>query len=78
MLLAFAAPYQLSELARLVADVVGYAGGLVFDSSFPDGMPRKLFDVSRLAALGWRSRTSLRDRLGRTYAAFLADHQHAH
>jgi GDP-L-fucose synthase len=63
----------IGELARLVADVVGYRGRLVFDISRPDGSPRKLLDVSRLAALGWRSRTSLRDGLTRTYAAFLAE-----
>ena len=61
----------IAELARLVADVVGYGGRLVFDPSRPDGAPRKLLDVSRLTALGWQRQTSLRDGLGRTYAAFL-------
>jgi GDP-L-fucose synthase len=63
----------IAELARLVADVVQYRGMLGFDTSRPDGTPRKLLDVSKLNALGWRSRTSLRDGLARTYAAFLAD-----
>jgi GDP-L-fucose synthase len=45
---------------------------LMFDTSRPDGSPRKLLDVSRLTALGWHAKTSLRDGLGRTYAAFLA------
>jgi GDP-L-fucose synthase len=68
----------IAELARIVADVVGYEGRLVFDTSRPDGTPRKLLDVSRLGALGWRSRTSLRDGLTRTYAAYLSGHQRDH
>jgi GDP-L-fucose synthase len=63
---------SIAELARLVAEVVGYEGRLMFDTSRPDGSPRKLLDVSRLTALGWRAQTSLRDGLGRAYAAFLA------
>jgi GDP-L-fucose synthase len=61
----------IADLARLVAETVGYEGRLVFDTSQPDGTPRKLLDASRLTALGWRPRTSLRDGLARTYAAFL-------
>jgi GDP-L-fucose synthase len=64
----------IGELATLVADTVGYKGKLDFDSSRPDGTPRKLLDNSRLAALGWQSATPLRKGLVRTYAAFLADH----
>jgi GDP-L-fucose synthase len=62
----------IAELARLVAKIVGYEGRIVFDTSKPDGMPRKLLDVSRLTELGWRSRTALRDGLARAYADFLA------
>ncbi len=62
----------IAELARLVAEVVGYGGELAFDPARPDGMPRKLLDSSRLADLGWRARTSLRAGLERTYAAFLS------
>ncbi|HTU32416.1 MAG TPA: GDP-L-fucose synthase [Candidatus Acidoferrum sp.] len=58
---------SVSELAELIADVVGYEGRLVYDRSKPDGTPRKLLDVSRLSSLGWRSRTPLRDGLERTY-----------
>ena len=58
------------ELAELVAEVVGVAPTLVFDSSKPDGTPRKLLDTSRLAALGWKPRISLRDGLRQTYADF--------
>ena len=66
----------VAELATLVAEVVGYKGQLVFDASRPDGTPRKLLDVSRLDALGWRSATPLREGLARAYAAFLAEHGH--
>lgn len=62
---------SIAELAHLVADVVGYAGRIVFDTSRPDGTPRKLLDVSKLHALGWRASTPLRDGLRRAYAAFL-------
>jgi len=62
----------IAELANLIAEIVGYRGRLIFDRSRPDGAPRKLLDVSRLTALGWRSRTSLRDGLKLSYAAFLS------
>ncbi len=61
----------IAEFARLVADVVGYRGEIVFDPRRPDGTPRKLLDVSRLAALGWRARTPLREGLSQAYADFL-------
>ena len=49
---------RIAELADTVMDVVGYDGRVVFDASKPDGTPRKLLDVGRLARLGWRARTS--------------------
>ncbi len=58
----------IRDLARLVQDVVGGAGRIVLDTSKPDGTPRKLLDVSRLHALGWRAETALRDGIERTYA----------
>jgi GDP-L-fucose synthase len=64
------------ELARLIADVVGYRGRLTFDTSRPDGTPRKLLDVSKLSTLGWRSHTPLRLGLERSYADFLAHLAH--
>jgi GDP-L-fucose synthase len=57
----------IRELAELIARVVGFPGRLAFDPSFPDGTPRKLLDVSRLAALGWRARTPLAEGLAKTY-----------
>jgi GDP-L-fucose synthase len=63
---------SIAEFARMVADVVGFAGELAFDSSRPDGTPRKLLDVSKLTALGWQARTDLRSGLAATYRDFLA------
>jgi GDP-L-fucose synthase len=62
----------ISELATLVKRVVGYEGEIVFDTSKPDGTPRKLLDTSRLRALGWEARTSLAMGLGQAYADFLS------
>jgi len=62
----------IAEFARVVAAIVGYAGEISFDTSRPDGTPRKLLDVSRLAKLGWRARTSLVDGIKLTYQAYLA------
>jgi GDP-L-fucose synthase len=61
----------IAEFARVVADVVGYRGQIEFDTSRPDGAPRKLLDVSRINALGWRAKTPLREGLQRMYADFL-------
>ena len=62
----------IAEFARVVAEVVGYRGEISFDTSRPDGTPRKLLDVSRLTKLGWRATTSLHDGLKRAYAAYQA------
>lgn len=63
----------IRELAETVREVVGFTGGLAFDSSKPDGTPRKLLDVSRMKSLGWQAKISLREGLERTYAWFLAN-----
>jgi GDP-L-fucose synthase len=63
----------IRELAGLVREVTGYQGRLAFDTSKPDGTPRKLLDVSGLRALGWRPRISLRDGLKNTYEWFVAN-----
>ena len=60
----------IRELAELIADIVGFEGRLVFDLSKPDGTPRKLLDISRLAALGCTPKTSLREGLMRAYRDF--------
>jgi GDP-L-fucose synthase len=62
----------IADFARLVAEVVGYQGQIIFDTSRPDGMPRKRLDISKLTALGWRPRTALRDGMRQAYADFLA------
>ena len=61
----------IRDLARAVCEAVGYKGALRFDASKPDGTPRKLLDVSRLASLGWRASTSLETGLRQAYADYL-------
>ena len=60
---------SIAELAQLVMRVVGFQGRIEFDASKPDGTPRKLLDVSRLAGLGWRARIALEDGIRATYAS---------
>ncbi len=66
---------SIRELAETIARVTEYQGQLIFDSSKPDGTPRKLMDVSRLKALGWQSSISLEDGLRDAYRWFV-DNQH--
>lgn len=61
----------IRELAELAARVVGFYGNLLFDAGKPDGTPRKLLDVSRLHALGWRHRTGLEEGIGKAYQWYL-------
>jgi GDP-L-fucose synthase len=63
----------IAEFATLVARAVGYSGEIGFDTSKPDGTPRKLLDVTRLARLGWRARTPLADGIKLAYQAYLAE-----
>ncbi len=63
----------IRELAELVANVVGFTGQMRFDTSKPDGTPRKLMDVSRLTGLGWQPRVSLEEGIQRTYRWFVAN-----
>jgi GDP-L-fucose synthase len=63
---------SIGELARIVMQVVGFQGRLEFDTSKPDGTPRKLLDVSKLASLGWAPGIPLKTGLQETYQAFLA------
>lgn len=62
---------SVRELAELICDVVGFKGELAWDTTKPDGTPRKLLDVSKVRALGWRHRIPLREGIGRTYQWFL-------
>jgi len=59
---------SIRQLAELVSDIIGYEGSIEFDTSKPDGTPRKLLDVSKLHGLGFRPEITLRDGLERTYA----------
>jgi GDP-L-fucose synthase len=61
----------IAELAETIRSVVGYPGRIEFDATKPDGTPRKLLDVSKLRALGWRAKTGLRAGLESTYAWYL-------
>jgi len=61
----------IAEFARVVAAAIGYGGAISFDPSRPDGTPRKLLDVSRLASLGWRARTPLAEGIRLAYQAYL-------
>src|SRR3954447_6155847 len=63
----------IAEFTRVVAATVGYAGEISFDTSRPDGTPRKLLDVGRLAKLGWRASTSLEEGIRLAYQAFLSE-----
>ena len=64
---------SIAELAAIIAEAVGYEGEVVYDASKPDGTPRKLLDVSKLAALGWRPRIGLKDGIAATYRWYVAN-----
>lgn len=61
----------IRELSELVGEVIAYSGDIAFDTSKPDGTPRKLLDVGRLALLGWRARTALKEGLKSAYRDYL-------
>lgn len=65
----------IRELTEIVALATGFRGRITWDASMPDGTPRKLLDVSRLAALGWKAKIGLRDGVARAYQSFLKEKQ---
>jgi GDP-L-fucose synthase len=64
---------SIAELARTICEVIGFTGDLRFDTTKPDGTPRKLMDTTRLTALGWQPRISLSEGLAATYHEFLEE-----
>lgn len=66
---------SIRELMELICEVVGFRGKIVYDSSKPDGTPRKLLDTTRLHELGWKARIKLREGLQQTYKWFLQHHK---
>jgi GDP-L-fucose synthase len=62
---------SIKELAMMIKDIVGFPGDIVFDTTKPDGTPRKLLDVSRMAELGWKAKTHLKDGIKQTYGWYL-------
>jgi GDP-L-fucose synthase len=63
----------IRELAELICDVVGFDGELVWDTTKPDGTPRKLLDITKIRALSWQPTISLRQGIAQTYEWFLAN-----
>ncbi len=64
----------IKDLAALVKKIIGYEGEIEHDLTKPDGTPRKLMDVSKLTALGWKAKTSLEDGITKVYEEYLANH----
>jgi GDP-L-fucose synthase len=64
---------SIKELAELIQGVVGFEGEVIWDSSKPDGTPRKLLDVSRISSLGWKAQIRLEDGIRSTYEWFKAN-----
>ncbi len=68
----------ISELARIIASIMGFKGSIVWNSEYPDGTPRKLLDVSRISELGWKPKISLEDGLREVIAWYLNNHDSVH
>lgn len=66
---------SITELAALIKEIVGYEGDVIYDTSKPDGTPRKLLDVSRLHSLGWKAKTGLREGIAKTYDWYVRHHK---
>src|SRR3990167_2928939 len=63
--------YKISQIAKLIMDLVGYAGEMIFDTTKPDGMPQKLLNVDKMSQLGWQAKISLLKGLEKTYQDFM-------
>jgi len=70
----FGEDISIRELAELICDVVAFDGELIWDKNKPDGTPRKLLDVTKLRALGWKPSIPLREGIARTYEWFVANY----
>jgi GDP-L-fucose synthase len=68
---------SIKDLATLIRDIVGYTGNLIFDTSKPDGTPRKLMDVSKLHSLGWQAKTGLKEGINSVYEELMKSKWHA-
>jgi GDP-L-fucose synthase len=68
---------SIRELVKLVSEVVGFTGEIIFDSEKPDGTPRKLLDIGKITALGWKPKVSLREGIEESYHAYLFTQHHA-
>lgn len=66
---------SIKELAQLICKVIGYNGKLVFDTSKPDGTPKKLLNVSKINSLGWKAATELEDGIRKTYEWYLKEYK---
>jgi GDP-L-fucose synthase len=64
---------SIKELSEMIGEIVGFEGPIHYDSTKPDGTPQKLLDVSRLHDLGWRSKTSLREGIQKTYHWYVSE-----
>ena len=62
---------SIKELAEIIRDVTGYKGDIVFDSSKPDGTPRRVLDNSKITAMGWEPKTDIRDGIKKEYEYYL-------
>jgi GDP-L-fucose synthase len=65
---------SIAELAAVIKDIVGFEGNIIFDSTKPDGTPRKLMDVTKLHNLGWKHTIGLKEGITLAYHDFLENH----
>jgi GDP-L-fucose synthase len=66
---------SILDVTKLICEIIGFKGEIVYDTSKPDGTPRKLLDISRMKKLGWEKKTSLKDGIEKTYKWFLENYK---